>query len=625
MVEQTPNGGVYNYTVIIKNLLLKKIKLVSDEEAFLFADSFPFIKRKIPETDKTLGLTYVERIKSCYWLQSIGYYSKVSNFERKQGVGTKLYPYLFKGRVISKDSKIRVPQYEELWLSEKKRETEYRSVSYVEDKYKRGSNESISMFINLIKHINVNIKKDNASSPFHEATKYLSVPTIEELKSTPQAGRTRTLHPDLIFRLTKGAFEYILEYQDDICNSILHILAQAINKSTEIKNNSLYLETKTIANEPTLSEGQFHSERSYFIHFEALDTIDSKTRKKLRVKQSFPFKRLDENKYNPIRNNESLSDLFSVLTGAVQYVLGIVTARRQNELVSLNSDGNLVPNLNPFDKKNKGTEYNLKLNLKKSGSGGEISLNDRIERPITTSIAKVIWKLEKFNQSLIKLGVVQKNNLSLFNNLEISRCTLSKINSGSYNANLDMFCDYFESDIVKYGDEFRRIYVRQHQLRRFFALMFFWQKRFQGLDALRWMLGHTDLNHLWHYISESETGSVLNGVKASVIVNGILDKKEEYVKLKTLDELKAMLAREYSSEMVYIDDLKGTIEGFNEDDTSVPHIDQIRAEDKLTADIEELINRGDIIFEPNFIQIIDEDGDKCETFNLAFQVKCQEE
>ena len=46
-------------------------------------------------------------------------------------------------------------------------------------------------------------------------------------------------------------------------------------------------------------------------------------------------------------------------------------------------------------------------------------------------------------------------------------------------------------------------------------MLFFWGNSFGGLDTLRWFLGHTDVEHLYHYITEATTGSVLQSVKAS--------------------------------------------------------------------------------------------------------------
>lgn len=80
-----------------------------------------------------------------------------------------------------------------------------------------------------------------------------------------------------------------------------------------------------------------------------------------------------------------------------------------------------------------------------------------------------------------------------------------------YNVAMDRFCDYFETPLNKNGE---RYYVRQHQLRRFFAMLFFWGRSFGGIDTLCWFFGHTDAEHIYHYITEATPGSVLIAVKA---------------------------------------------------------------------------------------------------------------
>ena len=77
---------------------------------------------------------------------------------------------------------------------------------------------------------------------------------------------------------------------------------------------------------------------------------------------------------------------------------------------------------------------------------------------------------------------------------------------------MDFFCDYFQTPLDSEG---HRYYIRQHQLRRFFAMLFFWGSAFGGMDTLRWFLGHRDISHLYHYITESIPGDVLRAVKAN--------------------------------------------------------------------------------------------------------------
>jgi hypothetical protein len=83
--------------------------------------------------------------------------------------------------------------------------------------------------------------------------------------------------------------------------------------------------------------------------------------------------------------------------------------------------------------------------------------------------------------------------------------------SSTYNQNLDLFCDWAEVPLDSAG---RRFYLRQHQLRRLFCMLFFWGNSFGGLETLRFFLGQTDPAHLYNYITESTPGAVLRGAAA---------------------------------------------------------------------------------------------------------------
>ncbi|MBF4395652.1 integrase, partial [Vibrio anguillarum] len=159
--------------------------------------------------------------------------------------------------------------------------------------------------------------------------------------------------------------------------------------------------------------------------------------------------------------------------------------------------------------------------------------------------------------------------LSLFNNLDAHRCQLNQVQHTTYNAHLDALCDYLETDLVQYDNgEYRRNYVRQHQLRRFFAMAFFWSKGYDGMDALRWMLGHSDMEHLYHYISESETGAALNGAKASVIVRGVVDSTSELAKLDGIEEVRKIIAERLtgdSSTPITIESLSEAAEDYDDE------------------------------------------------------------
>ena len=618
MSEDGATNGIYDFKGRTKELVKAHLNSITQEQVDAFVSKYPFVCRDIAEDDLTLYLTKEERVKACCWLYAQDYYKKKIKFEA-QGHGVTLSKLLFEGGIAS--PRLLIPTSPELWLAEKTRSTEYRPLN-TEDSETSPTDRTIRLYISMAKLINTNILKDNASSPSIEATKVLSVRKINGLVTLKSEGRTQTLHPDVVFKLTRQSFEFTLKYQQDILDACLLSLSQGAKKSAKSRSNKERPNERRTAFIPEIHQNMSITERGHFMQTKVMSTLNEKAVKAMGIRQVLPFEILAADKYNAIRNNESLFELYSVLIGSCQYLTGIISARRQDELVSLESSGNLSPNKNPFEEGNEDIEYNLIFKLKKSGSGGKLSTNKIIERPVTTSLAKIIWRLEVFNEAAISQGVVKGKTLDLFNNLDARMCQLTKASVKSFNTQLDSICDYFELPLVKMSNgELRRQYVRQHQLRRFFALLFFWQKRFQGLEALRWMLGHTDMSHLYHYISSNEVGDILNGVKATVIVQGVLNKNGELEKLKSIGELKATLAKKYNAGAVVIDDLESVIDLADGDDITAPHIDQLKAEAKLESNLEELLKTGEISLEPNFFKVTDEDGQVRETFNLAFQVK----
>ena len=616
MSEGRPSNGVYDFTGRTLELVKAYTNSITQEQMKAFVSKYPFVSRDIAEDDLTLHLTKEERVKACCWLYAQGYYKFGSRYT-PQGNGAVLSTLLFEGKVAS--PLLSILTSTELFLAEKERSTEYCPVNTKKSETS-ARKSTINTYISMAKLINTNIFKDNASSPLIDATKGLSVRKINDLVTLKPTGRTQTLHPDVVFKLTRQSFEFVLKYQQDILDSCLLALSQAASKSVKSRSNKERPNERSGTFIPEIHQNMSVTERGHFMKTKVMSTLNEKAVKAMGIRQVLPFEALADDKYNPIRNNESLFELYGVLIGSCQYLIGIISARRQDELISLASSGNLSPNLSPFEHEN--IEYNLIFKLKKSGNGGKLSTNNIIERPITTSLAKIIWRLEVFNEAAISQGVIKSIPLGLFNNLDARMCHLCKPDYNTFNTNFDLICDYFETTLVKMSNgELRRQYVRQHQLRRFFALLFFWQKRFQGLEALRWMLGHTDMSHLYHYISSNEVGDILNGVKATVIVQGVLNKDGELEKLKSIGELKATLAKKYNAGAVVIDDLESVIDLADDDDITVPHIDQLKAEANLESNLEELLKTGEISLEPNFFKVTDEDGQVRETFNLAFQVK----
>lgn len=613
--------GVYEIDKRTKVLLDNASQGVSDADLQAFKEKYPYVLRDIAQDEILLSL--VEREKACAWLFKQGYYQDNGNVIIYAGRSAVLGKLLFDGKMLYHD--INIPIYAELHLKEPKRSSEYRAVENKDTSI--GTNrKTISQYTEVIRLIHTNLEREDAASP-SILSERVSTGHISQLVSLKRIGRTRTLPPTFVFNLIRQCYEFAKEHLPTeegavtLLDETLTLLSKARSKPTARGSNTLRPSESSRAWNDELHRDISVSERAHWFQTEAIHCLSDEYLRK-GIKQVQGFAEGTEKRHERIRANESLFELFSVLQGAIQVLVGAIMARRQDELVTLKPHGNLSPSVDPFSKKGSKTEYSLIFKVKKTGSKG---VNATIERPIPLSIAKFVWQLEQFNIKAKKLNLA-RGKLSLFNNLDPIRCELSKISHTAYNAHLDILCDYLETDLVRYDNgEHRRNYVRQHQLRRFFAMAFFWSKGFDGMDALRWMLGHSDMKHLYNYISESETGAVLNGAKASVIVRGIVDSTSELAKLDGIEEVRKIIAERMtgdSSTPITVESVSEAAEDYDDESyLTIPHISQIQKEQDVETEVIHLLEEGRITLEPEFFTISDADGNETQTFNLILKIK----
>jgi len=368
MAEDGPTRGVYNFTGSTVELVKAHANSITQDQVKAFVRKYPFVNRDIPEDDLTLRLTKKERVKACCWLYAQGYYDYRGSFE-PQGNGALLAMMLFRGKVASPD--LNIPTSPELWLVEKSRSTEYRPFNS-ENSATSISEKAIGIYITMTKLINANIFKDNASSPSTEATKVLNVKKINDLITLKPNGRTRTLHPDIVFKLTRQTYEFAFMNQQEILDSCLLALSHGASKNVKSRTNKERPKIKTSRFIPEIHQNMASTERGHFMQTKVMSVLSENAVKAMGIRQVLPFEVFAADKYNAMRNNESLFELYGVLIGSCQYLTGIITARRQDELISLESSGNLSPNKSPFEEGNENIEYNLIFKLKKSGNGGRI-------------------------------------------------------------------------------------------------------------------------------------------------------------------------------------------------------------------------------------------------------------
>lgn len=596
--------GIYDFQSRVRSFLLTKIVDVSDEEASAFESQHPYVARSLAEDKKVLGFSLPERIKACCWLERVNFYTNMNEGRLSKyltGNNAVLFRLLLNNRTIPVESAF--SRLDELMLTGEKSYTEYAAIPNA-DRSSAVSLNAIIPFIKAMKLLNVANSKDSASSLPLRATQALTLSRIKNHVKLKKVGRFKTLPPQMVFNLIRDSYELATKHQGAILDSVLRVLEASTSKSAKhIK---------------TFVDGKHGSwcERLEWAKKDALLLVDNDLIELGVNRLSIPNS--DDDAFTARRNNEGLFDLYDLLMGSIQLLTGTFMARRQDELVTLKVTGNLSPNLDPASSKGQVSDYQLIFSNKKSGNGGKHATNETLKRPIPRSMALLIWKLEQFNQKAINTGV-NKGQLALFNTLESKQYRLSKAAAGTYNSRLDVVCDYFETPLVKFeSGELRRYYVRQHQLRRFFAMVFFWSKSPGGIDTLRWMLGHTDIEHVYRYISEGETGGVLKGIKASYLVDAMQSKK-----LENMSELQAVIAKRYgvNAASISLSTLPNAIDDYDDRDfQTTPSIESLREREVLENQILELLENDVITLEPEFFTI-NKNGQEITDYSLTLQVK----
>ena len=337
--------------------------------------------------------------------------------------------------------------------------------------------------LNLLKKLHLKTEDKSLNLPFKSELDFILSYDFKgkEIK------HFETYPASLIFKIMKNALEFHFNYGKEITNTFCAFL-DGLEKQG--KTNSAL---KLVSEKNSINE---------LVALSADDKL-----KKIGL-DCYYLDVKEENYFSNFRKNRSLISLLKVYYGSVLFVVGALMARRQSEIKSMEIDC--------FD------EINQQLSFRKSKSYiHSFGVRDYISLP-TTEI--VIEMLKNINKIAKKLKVNEDNKIFAFP--KISKPWTCSDDKNNYYENLDNLMDYFEVDLI----EGKRPYIRQHQLRRFFAMAFFWSKGFKSIDTLRWFLGHTNPEHVYHYIQENIDGAILNNVKAQYIAENI----KEYANLESI-------------------------------------------------------------------------------------------
>lgn len=317
------------------------------------------------------------------------------------------------------------------------------------------------------------------------------------ITETKPSQRFKTIPSHIVFNTIKKAIDFHFEYGEDLVSTYKNIVSFA-------KDNS-YNQISEISKE------DFHN------------LLVGKLKEKV-ICWNFAQQVQQDNfeKFNEMRICKSLYFLLRAYYGATQFVTGAIMARRQSEMISL--------------KANQSVDYiNKIMFFKRSKSTKNVfGVRDTIGLPIDDMALNMIKNIEEIQTTLLENDFIKENTHIFIPLLHNNPFGFPKnLSATIYNDSLDIFYDFVEVEC----EDNKRFYMRQHQLRRFFAMAFFWGNGFGSMDTLRWFLGHTDVQHLYHYITESTEGSVLKSVKAQYV----------YEDLDNQEDLKDLLVKKYGT------------------------------------------------------------------------------
>jgi len=298
-------------------------------------------------------------------------------------------------------------------------------------------------------------------------------------------GRYRTLPQQVVFSALQKAVEYVLQYGDELVDSFLSLAAKALEAG---------ISTFKFAQRADICA--YLGPKCKQLNIRAWSIGDTYH---LRVTPSNQVEY-----YAALRSSPGLYEALILLFGSIQVATGILSARRGGELIDLIAGKCLDV-----------SKTRLLFRNRKSGLAEMRNLE---ARPIPPIVVRFVALLERLQDGLIRLRAMTEHTHLFAPPAYHGDQYIAALNHSSYNAVLDFFADWAQLPLDKDG---RRYYPRQHQFRRFFAMLFFWGGGFGGIDTLRWFLGHTNAEHVWHYITESTPGATIRSVAAEWAAYGV--------------------------------------------------------------------------------------------------------
>jgi hypothetical protein len=199
----------------------------------------------------------------------------------------------------------------------------------------------------------------------------------------------------------------------------------------------------------------------------------------------------------------SLDEVIEIFIGAATVILGFLKPSRDIEICTLPRDCLL---------RDSAGRYWIDSALAKR-TKAEVRAKTGA-KPIPDIVAKAIQQLQRLGNGLCEIFEEQdtymRSRLFYLRNTNKNGVGVT-VNGQMLSGYLDRFCDYVNSPLDYYG---RRWYLRIHEMRKWFLLLLFWCGRYDILDAARWIASHTNIKHIYAYISRELPATQLGSIEA---------------------------------------------------------------------------------------------------------------
>lgn len=522
---------------LTKYLRVASSHLTAAEIANVLSEA-PFLAQDVPESTSfltSLSPDEVLRVRVWAWTQNRYREASWSEFRYILDI-PPIVAALYGGTLLGKGNK-GFP-HEFALLPGYRISTEFPAAPVVADTDSRMLGDTLAAYVAALRSIDL-LRGQGMDVP---VMRRILPANVRAGLQTKEKGRYRTLpHQSVLFALRR-AIEFALDYGEGLLLSFSSLAAAASNAGQSV---TVYANANDISShlDPTtvsLGVRNWTIEPFYSYFGVTPDAPSALTRDEF---------------YRKLRASHGLFEAILVLYGAIQIAVGTLMARRQGELMDL------FPN-SCLDQ----SRTRLVFANRKSGVAGYRELE---ARPIPTVAVSLIDQIIGMQDRLLSQGVIQEYAPLFARPTCRGERVLTLNSAGGFNTALDYFCDYVEMPLNRNGE---RYYIRQHQLRRFFCMLFMWGSGTGGLDTLRHFLGHINAEHLWNYITETTPGAVIQGIKAQWAAEAIRGHYDG------TSELESVLQQELG----------------------VSRFELLDA-DELTNHIEDLVESGQVTIEPHFL------------------------